>query len=198
MQERVGIFTPDCSWARFYSTVILLSEISDTLRVPLSPSNMWAWGLAGTMPVCRFTPQSFRRRIAVRSHRNPASQKPVPLERLLAKALRVWRLHTKFNSAGDQVFVSPHSQGRKPYWGQSLMATHIRRVARGAGIIKKIGRHTFRHTCARLLRASGADITVVQELLRHASCRVTFGHLHAGGYRTEASSAEQDRRYGAD
>ena len=34
--------------------------------------------------------------------------------------------------------------------------------------------YTFRHTCATLLRASGADIKVVQELLRHASCRVTL------------------------
>jgi integrase len=110
----------------------------------------------------------------VGSCKTEASQKPVPLDPLLAKALRAWRLHTKYNSAEDWVFASPHSQGRKPYWGQSLMATHIRRVARGAGIIKKIGWHTFRHTCATLLRASGADIKVVQELLRHASCRVTL------------------------
>jgi site-specific recombinase XerD len=37
----------------------------------------------------------------------------------------------------------------------------IRKVARGVGITKKIGWHTFRHTCATLLRASGADIKVV-------------------------------------
>ncbi|KAA6459535.1 hypothetical protein DYQ86_15540, partial [Acidobacteria bacterium AB60] len=42
------------------------------------------------------------------------------------------------------------------------------------GISKKMGWHTFRHTCATLLRASGADIKVAQELLRHASCRVTL------------------------
>jgi integrase len=54
------------------------------------------------------------------------------------------------------------------------MSNQIRKVARGVGIAKKIGWHTFRHTCATLLRASGADIKVVQELLRHASCRVTL------------------------
>ena len=42
------------------------------------------------------------------------------------------------------------------------------------GIAKKMGWHTFRHTCATLLRASGVDIKVAQELLRHASCRVTL------------------------
>jgi hypothetical protein len=54
------------------------------------------------------------------------------------------------------------------------MRNQIREVARRVGIAKKMGWHTFRHTCATLLRASGADIKVVQELLRHASCRVTL------------------------
>jgi integrase len=54
------------------------------------------------------------------------------------------------------------------------MRNRISVVARHLGITKKIGWHTFRHTCATLLRASGADIKVVQERLRHASCRVTL------------------------
>jgi integrase len=103
-----------------------------------------------------------------------ASQKPVPLDPLLARTLRTWRAYTKYNAASDWVFASPYSGGRKPYWHQSLMRNRIREVARGLGITKKLGWHTFRHTCATLLRASGADIKVVQELLRHASCRVTL------------------------
>jgi integrase len=103
-----------------------------------------------------------------------ASQKPVPLDPLLARTLCTWRVHTKYKSASDWVFASPFSQGRKPYWCQSLMRNQIGKVARDIGIVKKIGWHTFRHTCATLLRASGADIKVVQELLRHASCRVTL------------------------
>ncbi len=83
-------------------------------------------------------------------------------------------LYTKYKAASAWIFASPFSKGRKPYWGQSLMSNKIRKVARGVGISKKIGWHTFRHTCATLLRASGADIKVVQELLRHASCRVTL------------------------
>ncbi len=108
------------------------------------------------------------------SCKTEASQKPVPLDPLLAKTLRTWRAHTRYKSATDWVFASPHSQGRKPYWCQSLMRNRISVVARHVGITKKIGWHTFRHTCATLLRASGADIKVVQELLRHASCRVTL------------------------
>jgi len=37
-----------------------------------------------------------------------------------------------------------------------------------------IGWHTFRHTYSSLLRATRADIKVMQELLRHASSRVTL------------------------
>ena len=103
-----------------------------------------------------------------------ASQKPVPLDPLLARTLRTWRAHTKYKAASDWVFASPYSKGRKPYWYQSLMRNRIREAARGVGIAKKMGWHTFRHTCATLLRASGADIKVAQELLRHASCRVTL------------------------
>jgi hypothetical protein len=54
------------------------------------------------------------------------------------------------------------------------MRNRIRKIARRLGITKKIGWHTFRQTRATLLRASGPDIKVAQELLRHASCRVTL------------------------
>jgi len=110
----------------------------------------------------------------VGSCKTEASQKSVPLDPVLARTLRTWRDHTKYRATGDWVFASPFSKGRRPYWGQSIMSSQIRKVARGVGITKKIGWHTFRHTCATLLRASGADIKVVQELLRHASCRVTL------------------------
>jgi hypothetical protein len=42
------------------------------------------------------------------------------------------------------------------------------------GITKRIGWHTFRHSYSTLLKASGVDIKVMQELLRHASTRVTL------------------------
>jgi integrase len=44
----------------------------------------------------------------------------------------------------------------------------------GPAAVRKVGWHTFRHTYSSLLRASRADIKVLQELLRHASSRVTL------------------------
>ena len=55
------------------------------------------------------------------------------------------------------------------------MRNLIRPVAVELGITERIGWHTFRHTYSSLLlRATGADIKVMQELLRHASSRVTL------------------------
>jgi site-specific recombinase XerD len=54
------------------------------------------------------------------------------------------------------------------------MRHQIRPVAVKLGITERIGWHTFRHTFSSLLRATGADIKVMQELLRHASSRVTL------------------------
>jgi len=54
------------------------------------------------------------------------------------------------------------------------MSYYIRPAARRCGISKRFGWHTFRHTYSTLLRAVGVDIKVMQELLRHASSRVTM------------------------
>jgi len=42
------------------------------------------------------------------------------------------------------------------------------------GITKRVGWHTFRHTYSTLLRATGAELKIMQELLRHSTIRVTL------------------------
>jgi len=103
-----------------------------------------------------------------------ASQKPVPLDAYLVQALQEWFRRVKYSGPEDWVFASAWSKGKKPYRGQILMRHYIRPTARKCGISKKFGWHTFRHSYSTLLRAVGADIKVMQELLRHASSRVTM------------------------
>jgi site-specific recombinase XerD len=55
-----------------------------------------------------------------------------------------------------------------------LLQKIIRPAALRAGITKKIGWHTFRHTFSTLLIANGENVKVVQELMRHASSRCTL------------------------
>ena len=52
--------------------------------------------------------------------------------------------------------------------------TNIQPVARELGIHKKISWHTFRHTFSSILKANGEDVKVVQELLRHATSKMTL------------------------
>jgi site-specific recombinase XerD len=47
-------------------------------------------------------------------------------------------------------------------------------AARRAGITKRIGWHTFRHTYSSLLSEYGNDVKVVQELMRHAKISTTM------------------------
>jgi site-specific recombinase XerD len=61
-----------------------------------------------------------------------------------------------------------------PLWPGVLLEKVIRPAVARAGISKRIGWHTFRHTYATLLVANGENVKVVQELMRHASTRFTL------------------------
>jgi site-specific recombinase XerD len=54
------------------------------------------------------------------------------------------------------------------------MAKIIRPAAVRAGIKRRIGWHTFRHTYSTMLIANGENVKVVQELMRHANSRCTL------------------------
>ena len=103
-----------------------------------------------------------------------ASQKPVPVHPVLAKALTQWRDRCRYRDGNDWVFANEHYRGRHPYWGQAILRTIIRPVAERIGITKWIGWHTFRHTYSTLLRSVGTEFKVMQELMRHSSLRSTI------------------------
>ena len=64
----------------------------------------------------------------------------------------------------DWVFASP----------DSLLKRCIRPAAVRAKITKHIGWHTFRRTFTTLLKDNGADVKVMQELLQHATVKMTL------------------------
>jgi len=69
---------------------------------------------------------------------------------------------------------------RRPYWPDSALKDHVRPAATKAGITKTLGWDTFRHSLATLLGQQGEDIKVIQELLRHASSRITSAVYQQG------------------
>ena len=64
--------------------------------------------------------------------------------------------------------------GEQPLWPNSAMEDHIRPAAKRAGITKRIGWHTLRHTFGTLLKSNGEDVATVQSLMRHANVSVTM------------------------
>jgi integrase len=120
-----------------------------------------------------------------------ASQKAVPLAHHVAADLSSWKKQSSYQQPDDWVFASPHHKGRLPYWPAILMRRTIRPAATRGGITKWIGWHTFRHSYATLLIASGENIKVVQELMRHGSARITVEIYSQAG--SPAKRAAQER-----
>ncbi len=63
---------------------------------------------------------------------------------------------------------------RHRLWLSTIMRHHIQPQARKLGIDKRSSWHTCRHTFSTLLKANGENVKVVQELLRHASAKMTL------------------------
>ena len=128
---------------------------------------------------CDFESGEIRlRRGIVRQHetemKTEASRKPVPMEQGLAEVFTAWRAECAYNQPDDYVFASIKMHGKQPIWPNSAMEDHIRPAAKRAGITKRIGWHTLRHTFGTLLKANGEDVATVQALMRHANVSVTM------------------------
>ena len=114
----------------------------------------------------------------VRQHvgqmKTEASRKPLPLDAGLADVLTAWRGCCPYNQDGDYIFGSPDKHGQQPYWPNAAMEDHIRPAAKRAGIQKRLGWHTLRHTFGTLVKSQGADVATTQALLRHANVSITM------------------------
>lgn len=103
-----------------------------------------------------------------------ASAKDVPLDCALAESLKTFRDGSTYNQLTDWVFASPRMKGKQPWWPETLWRRHGNPAVARAGISKRVGFHTFRHTYTTLLTQNNEDVKVVQELLRHANSRITL------------------------
>lgn len=117
-----------------------------------------------------------------------ASRKSVPMISELVSTLAQWRQHTPYPMDDDWVFASPFTNGERPYWADSALQDHIQPAARAAGITKTVGWHTFRHSLATLLGKRKEHAKTVQEILGHASGRLTMD-VHQQGDTEEKRNA---------
>jgi integrase len=118
-----------------------------------------------------------------------SSQKPVPLHPHLGDALLNWQKTCRFTNYDDWIFASRLHKGRRPYWGASILRKYVRPVAESLNIQKRIGWRTFRHSYSTLLRSVGAELKVMQELMRPFHLKDNDGRLHAGSCACQARGA---------
>jgi site-specific recombinase XerD len=61
---------------------------------------------------------------------------------------------------------------------ESVLQKAVKRAAHKAGIDKKVGCHTLRHSFATHMLESGVNIRVLQDLLGHADVKTTEIYTH--------------------
>lgn len=134
------------------------------------------------------------RRMAARTpgwpHPSCCSPRRAPAPRVpeLAEVLKQWREESPYPADDNWVFASPYTGGERPYWPDSVLVDHIRPAALAAGITQHIGWHTFRHSVGTILNDQGEDLKTIQELLRHASPRITTEvYLHGNDDKKRAA-----------
>ena len=131
---------------------------------------------------------------------------PVPMHPLLAEFLRAWKEQTMYSRPTEWVFASTKCKGQQPRVTNMLVEDYLRPAAVKAGVLKskkneagelvdddprRFGFHNLRHSLASFLVRSGTDIKTVQNLLRHASSKVTIDwYLHKRGRRQDGSTGQ--------
>src|SRR5271157_707639 len=108
-----------------------------------------------------------------------ASRKLMPIDEYVAHDLLAWYAVTPYKKPSDYVWATDANRagakrGKQPVWLSAVMRDYIQPAARKVGINKKMSWHTFRHTFSSILKANGEDVKVVQELLRHATAKMTL------------------------
>ena len=102
---------------------------------------------------------------------------PFALDRKFSNAPTEWRWQFVF-PAGRVCRAARFGPPSRYHLHESVVQKAVAEAARLAGITKRVGPHTFRHSFATALLEEGYDIRTVQELLGHRDVRTTMTYLH--------------------
>jgi integrase len=106
--------------------------------------------------------------------KSDASKSRIPLAASVLASLARWRRETPYAAPEDWVFASTRMKGKKPYWGNTLVAKHLRVAAAKAGITGAVGWHTFRRSISTWLIDNDENVKVTQDLMRHSHSKTTL------------------------
>ena len=104
-------------------------------------------------------------------------QIPEALERKYPGAPVEWKWQWVFPQRHRWKDPATGEQGRH-HIDESILQRAVKDAVTQAGITKRVGCHTFRHSFATHLLAAGYDIRTIQELLGHKSVTTTMIYTH--------------------
>ncbi|MFN7985511.1 MAG: integron integrase [Vicinamibacterales bacterium] len=102
---------------------------------------------------------------------------PDALERKFPSAPTDWAWQFVF-PAGRICRDARYGPPSRYHLHESAVQRAVTQAARQAGLAKRVGCHTFRHSFATHLLETGSDIRTVQELLGHADVSTTMVYTH--------------------
>ena len=102
---------------------------------------------------------------------------PFALKRKYPNAAKNWCWQYAFPA--DKPSIDPRSdERRRHHIAEKNLQNAVKQAIRAAGITKVASCHTFRHSFATHLLASGYDIRTIQELLGHKDVSTTMVYTH--------------------
>ena len=122
------------------------------------------------------------RRVRRLHHRRVAAgggfiELPGAFERKSSQAVRSWSWFWLFPLRVEYLHVAS-GQRRTHHIHATALQRAVGDAARRAGVVQRVGCHTFRHSFATHLLESGYDIRTVQELLGHRDVSTTMLYTH--------------------
>lgn len=102
---------------------------------------------------------------------------PAALDRKYPYAPADWRWQWVFPQATRWKNTRTGEEGRH-HVHETLVQRAVKEAVNRAGVVKRVGCHTFRHSFATHLLEAGYDIRTIQELLGHKDVRTTMIYTH--------------------